>query len=167
MGRAIAILGIIGSVFAALAATIFVDPVTLLPALYALGAGIFLSISRDWRRWVPGATAILFSILGMMGIIGYIGGENSGVDLMISVPFGKAFVVAACLEIAGASILLSREEAEPAWLPWIPIGAWGLAFLAAMFARDALGDQSQAMSLVIALLALVTITGPILHLRDS
>lgn len=166
MNRSIPILGIVGAVMAALSATILVDPATLFAALFAIGAGGYLAVSKDWRRWGPAAAAILFGVLGILGVIGSVGGEDGSVEFPVSTDYGHAFIVIACLAVAASSALFLLGS-EPTWLPYAWLGAAGLAALFALIVPGHLADQSTWGAYVVAVLSLVSMGGPIMARRRA
>ncbi|MGB1697772.1 MAG: hypothetical protein ACPHK8_05185 [Thermoplasmatota archaeon] len=165
MTKAIAILGIIAMAIAVLT-TITSGEIVILLALFALGAGIYLCISKEWQRIAPGASAILFSILGIMGRLQSISTEDGGVDFFISPEVGHAFILIALLEICGASILLNWGQFEPEWLQWIFAAAWGIGFIMAFVSNGNLGAVNLE-TLGVLLPTLVMLASPILYLRET
>lgn len=167
MSRLIPMLGIVAVLMAVLTALVFFDIAVMLPALYALGVGIYLVCSKNWRRYVPGASAILFAILGIMGTLGNISTEDGGVDFGISTAVGQAFVIVALLEIAGASILLMWDDFEPAWLNFVFGGLWLLAFVFAFVFRGSFNVQTAGLVYLAILPMLGMLGSSVIHLREA
>jgi hypothetical protein len=167
MSKVIPMLGLVAILAAILTALVFFDIAVMLPALYALGAGIYLAISKDWRRYVPGGSAILFSIIGILGTLGNISTEDGGIDFGIGTQVGQAFVVVALLGIAGASIMLMWDDFEPAWLNFVFAGLWLLAFVFAFAFRANFNIQTSGLAYLMVLPILAMMAAPILHLREG
>ncbi len=167
MGRTLPILGIIGAALAAITATILVEPAPVIVGLYAIGAGVVLALQRDWRRMAPGAVAILFGILGTLGVLQYIGGEANGFEVPISAAVGQALIAAGALSLAGAAILLTWRKFQPEWISYVWAAFWGLGVILALVYRADLGDQTQAGSFLVAMLCLATLGAPIMQLRNA
>lgn len=163
MSRVVPILGIIAAALAGIFCIITADLAYLLPAVYALGAGITLCISKDWRRYGPGAAAILFAILGTLGVLNSVQFENGGVDFGISTTLGYACVITASLMVALASALQLLPESEPAWLAYIWIGAAALAAILALSLNGDFGDFGVGL-MVASAFAFVSMGGPIQRL---
>ncbi len=164
MGKTLSILGIVGAALAAITATILGGLAPAVVALFAIGAGIYLAISRDWRRMAPGILAAVLGIVGILGLVGSVGGENGGVDFPISAAMGQAFTVIAALAISGAAVLLTWKRLEPEWISYVWAGAWALASLLAIVYASHLGDQTLTGSYVVAVLCLANLGAPIMRL---
>lgn len=167
MGRTLPILGIVGASLAALTATILVEPAPVVVGLFAIGAGIVFALSRDWRRMVPGIVAIVLGLVGIFGVLQYIGGEGTGWEVPVSAAVGQALIVAAGIALAGAAVLLTWRLYSPDWISYVWAGLWAAAFVGAFVYRAQLGDQTQTGSFVVAVLCLATIGAPIMQLRHA
>lgn len=165
MTKAIAILGIVAMALAVLT-TITSGEIVILLALFAFGAGVFFCISKDWQRIAPGASAIVFAILGILGRLQSIGTEDGSVDFFISPEVGHAFILVALLEIGGASVILNWGQYEPEWLQWIFAAAWGIGFIMAFVSSGNIGTVN-VETLGVLLPALVMLASPILYLRET
>ncbi len=163
MGRTLSILGIIGAALAVLPAIIAGEAIALIVALYAIGAGVYLSLSKDWRRMGPGIAAAVFGLLGILGLLGSVGGENGSVEFPISVALGQAFIVIAALEISGAVVLLSWKQFQPEWISYVWAGFWVLGVLLALVFRTHLSNSAEAGAFVVAALCLANLGAPIMH----
>lgn len=165
MTKAIAILGIVAMALAVLI-TITSGEIVILLALFALGAGIFLCISKDWHRLATGISAIVFSILGILGRLQSISTEDGGVDFFISPEVGHAFIFVALLEVGGAAIVLNWGNFEPEWLQWVFAPVWAIAFIMAFVSNANLGAVNLE-TLGVLLPAFVMLAAPILYLRET
>lgn len=159
-------LGIAGAVVGGLTALVFVDIGLLLPALFALASGIALVVINrdDWKGWAPGAAAILFSLLGIMGVLGSISTENGEFTLGISVAFGHALVVIACIELAGAAIYRGWGDLMP-WMAWGSVAVRALAAVLALVFRNDLSSQADWPAFVVALLVFASMVPVVQLLR--
>lgn len=160
-------LGIAGAIIGALAALIFVDIAVALPALFAVGAGIALIvINRDaWQGWAPGAAAALFGILGILGTLENVSTEDGGVSFGITAAWGQAFVVIACIELAGSAIYRGWSQLQP-WMAWTSVAVRALAAILALVFRSDLSNQQAWPAFVIALLVLLSMI-PVIQLRRA
>lgn len=167
MSKTIPILGIVAVVTAILAALVFFDIALLLPALVAIGFGITLTISKDYRQIIPGVCAIVFGIVGIMGILGNVSTEDGGVNFGISAGVGQALIIVALLEIAGASVVLTWQELEPEWLSYVLVALWAICFILAFVVRDGFTTQNSGAVYGLVVPMFLFLAAPILHLREA
>lgn len=163
MTRTIAVLGIVATLLAAVSSIVLFAGALLLPTAFAFGAGLLLALSRDWRRLVPGISAMVFAVAGLfLGL-----GDDGFSELFAGPSIGHALVVIGCLEISGASLLLAWDDMDPKWVGVLWGALWAGAFLAAILLRDDLTNQSESGGFIVAGLALANMVGPIIHLRQG
>lgn len=166
MSKAIAILGIVSGILAVLSAAFLSGMTNFVPALFVLGTGIFLCISKDWKQIVPGASAIVFAILGILGLLQNIATEDGNLSLGIPEALGHAFIVVGMLEIVGVSLLKNWETLEPAWLNYAFAGCWLIAFVFAFVFSGDLGSV-HAASLGVVIPGLGFTASSVMYLRET
>ena len=168
MAKALPVMGIIGSVTAALTTSIFV-PDSLpgfLPIPVALvGAGILFG-QRTWQGVASASAILLLAIVASLGLIGFVSTENGGLDLGVRGDVGRVLAILACLSLPIAAMWLRCEVAEPRWLAYGSAGVAALAFLLVAFNAADIADQSNLIILFAAVLALAPVAGMIPLLRS-
>lgn len=167
MAKALPVMGIIGSVTAALTMSVFVPDslAGFLPIPVALvGAGILFG-QRSRQGILAASAVVVLGLVAALGLVGFVSTEDGGLDLGVSAALGRVLSILACLGLPGAALWLRWDDAEPRWLAYGAAGAAGLGFLLAAVNAGDIADQSNVVILVAAVLALASLAGMIPLLR--
>lgn len=160
MGKTLPILGIVGAVSAALSIAVLVpDSLAMFaPLVVGLAGSIVLVGQRTIVGAVAGLLVLVLTVVAGLGLVGTVSTEDGGeTDFGIAPSTGQVLLVAACLLLPVGAVALRWEEAEPRWLTVGGAACAAIAFLLVASDPDGIGDQSQTMTLVAAVLALLGI----------
>jgi len=158
MGRAIAVIGILGAFFAMLAAAIIIPNTMagLAPGLFALIASIFLFLEKNQRAVILGSVTTILAFTAMIGNLGgSVSTANSEIKLLPE-EYGAFVSVLACVAVALAVTLLYWNKITPSWMGIAAIGVAGTTVLAAFVGRELLTNQSNPFVWLVVILALAT-----------
>lgn len=169
MGKALPILGILGSVFAALAIAVLVpDSLAMfVPLLVGLAGSVILVGQRTIQGAIAGIVVLGLTVLAALGLIGTVSTESGGsTDLGISVAVGQVLAIAACLALPLSAMGLRWPEVQPLWLGIGSAAAGVLALVLVALDPDGIAQQNQADTLVAAVLALLALGAMVPLLRS-
>ncbi|HUR62045.1 MAG TPA: hypothetical protein VM286_06745 [Candidatus Thermoplasmatota archaeon] len=157
MSKALAILGIVGAVLAALLAfAVSGDFVPVLVLLFLVVCGVFLLLRRTGLTTVMGVVLIL---LGLSALLYYnpITGKDGAVYLaQLPAYFHGAFMPTLVLLGCVAILVAARDDVEPAWAGYLGLAAAALAIiLVAFVANDQFGNFANPLGIGVAILALL------------
>lgn len=168
MGKTLPILGILGSVFAALAIAVLVpDSLAMfVPLLVGLAGSVVLVGQRTVPGAVAGIVVLGITVLAALGLIGTVSTEGGGgTDLGISVAVGQVLAITACLALPLSAIGLRWNDVQPLWLGIGSAASGVLALILVALDPDGIAQQNQADTLVAAVLALLALGAMVPLLR--
>jgi hypothetical protein len=157
MTKALAILGIIGAVLAALLAfAVSGDFVPVLVLLFLVVCGVYLLMSRTGLTTILG---IVLIVLGLSALLYYnpITGKDGQVYLgQMPSYFHGAYMPTLVILGVIAVLVASRDNIEPAWAGYLGLAAAVLAIiLVAFVANDQFGNFANPVGIGVAVLALI------------
>jgi hypothetical protein len=156
MTKALAILGIVGAVLAALFATVFTgEVVPVLVLLFLLTCAVFLFLERSTLTTVLGVAVVL---LGLSALLYFnpITGANGRVYMPALPGYFRGAWMVTLAGLACIAILLgTRDGIEPAWTGWLGLAALVVAILMVPFVDFAL--FATALGIGVAVLVLLAL----------
>ncbi len=164
MGKLLPIFTIVGAAFAFLAALVLSVDATFVLGLIGIAAGVIMILQKEVPGYSMGALAIVLSIVGVLGIIGRVSGEDGEIDFGISQNLGRALLVVA-MATPVASLVWSGWDTLANWVRYVGAGAAAATALLALVFMASLGDQSATGGFVVAFAALSMSIPGIMALR--
>lgn len=167
MGKTLPAFGVVGAVFAALSIAVLVPNSLAMfaPLLVGLAGSVVLVGQRTIVGAVAGLLVLVLTVVAALGLVGNVSTEEGETDFGIAQSTGQVLLVAACLLLPVGAVVLRWEDAEPRWLAVAGAACAAIAFLLVAGDPEGIGDQSQTMTLVAAVLALLAAAAMVPLLR--
>ncbi len=158
MGKGLAIVGILGAVFASLTIlNVLLDLAQFLVLPVIVAGSIVLVAQRSVAGAVAGLLVLALAVVTALGLadsVGSITTESGTTDFGFSAEAGRFLALAGCLSVQLAAIAVRWHHIEPQSLAYIGIFCAAVAFLLAIIRSDPLGDQANPVTLAIGVLPL-------------
>lgn len=155
MGKGLAVVGILGAVFATLTILNVLQDVAQFLVLPVLVAGsIVLVAQRSVAGAVAGLLVLALAVVTALGLAGSVTTESGATDFGFSVEAGHYLALAGCLALPLAAIAIRWNHIEPQSLAYIGLFCAALAFFLALIRSDPLGDQADPLTLALGALPL-------------
>ena len=168
MEKGLAVVGLVCSVTALLAAMVLVQPAAFLIPVVVIVASVFLFPQRGGWGLLFGMVLLAIGLVVAAGLSSSISTKDSSFSLGIPVTTATALSVAAPLVGVAFIVLVRRDQlAMWAWAGTFAVAA--LAILLAFINREQLVNQSDKLTLLVGGLCLATVTPFVLLLmrRDD
>jgi hypothetical protein len=154
MGKGLAIVGILGAVFASLLMLVLVDAAAFFALPVVIAGSIVLVAQRTVAGAVAGLLVLALAVVAALGLAGSVTTESGTADFGFSQTAGRLLAIAACLAIPLAAIIVAWPDVDPQALSYVGLFCIAVAFLLAVARPDRLVDQSDLLGVAAGLLPL-------------
>ncbi len=157
MAKASAILALVGAIVAAVISLLVLDILLIVPAGFAVVAGIYIALQQKENMLVLVSGAIA-AILGLVAILGV-------TMTFLSPSVATALTIVANLEIVASALKTAWNEMPKAGAIVAAV-ALGLAALLALVFNSSLGDFFAPWTFIVAVLSLVGVYPAAIAMRE-
>jgi len=155
MGKGLAIVGIIGAVFASLSILNVLQDLAAFLVLPVIVAGsIVLVAQRTVGGAVAGLLVLALAVVAALGLAGSITTKNGATEFGFSEEAGHLLAIAGCLSIPLAAIAVRWAWVDPQSLSYVGIFCAAVSFLLVIIINDPTAYQGNPFTLGAGLLAL-------------
>lgn len=155
MASAVAVLGVLGAVMAALAATVFISGAALIVPIFVIGVAVFLIAQRSAAGIVASLGLLALAVLSAMGLVGFITTKNGGgLSFGIAEDVGRALAVTAALAVPAAATFVLWYDPIGMTLRYVGLACAALGAILAFVFRAGLTTQTLASTWIVAILCL-------------
>lgn len=154
MGKGLAVIGILGAVFASLCVLVLVGAAVFLALPVIVAGSIVLVAQRSVAGAVAGLLVLALAVVAALGLAGSVTTERGTTDFGFSEQSGRLLAIAGCLAIPLAAIAVRWSGVDPQSLSYIGLFCAVVAFLLAAIRPDRLVEQTDYLTLATGLLPL-------------